>query len=387
MSAGIVDSRPSNHEGTEQEPLLSKARSYDDRGLEAGNDGLRAGDDREGDLDVTQDDIGQTLLADPKPEPTRWTALNITFYVLLAGFGVFLLVIIIKGFADAKDPSDVDFDLGKALKSALGGGLSGAAAMVLQVLTLMPIRTIMNYQYRYGTSTTQATKTLYNDGGLRRYYQGMLAALLQGPIARFGDTAANAGILALLQSNVYMKKLPALVKTVFASLAAAAFRMILTPIDTVKTTMQTQGKSGMRILRTRIRIYGVGSLWYGALATAAATFVGHYPWFGTYNYLDDTLPLPNSLGEKIVRQAFIGFCASVISDTVSNSLRVVKTYRQVNETRIGYVDAAMAVVATDGWLGLFGRGLITRYIANGLQGIMFSILWKLFLDIWNEKTS
>jgi len=85
----------------------------------------------------------------------------------------------------------------------------------------------MNYQYRYGTSTTQATKTLYNDGGLRRYYQGLLAALLQGPIARFGDTAANAGILALLQSNVYMKKLPTLVKTVFASLAAAAFRMIL----------------------------------------------------------------------------------------------------------------------------------------------------------------
>jgi len=85
----------------------------------------------------------------------------------------------------------------------------------------------MNYQYRYGTSTTQATKTLYNDGGLRRYYQGLLAALLQGPIARFGDTAANAGILALLQSNMYMKKLPTLVKTIFASLAAAAFRMIL----------------------------------------------------------------------------------------------------------------------------------------------------------------
>ena len=29
------------------------------------------------------------------------------------------------------------FDLAGALKSALGGGLSGAAAMVLQVLTLM----------------------------------------------------------------------------------------------------------------------------------------------------------------------------------------------------------------------------------------------------------
>lgn len=72
------------------------------------------------------------------------------------------------------------FDLKGALKRALGGGLSGAAAMVLQVLLLMPIRTIMNYQYRHGTSLTTATKTLYQDGGYGRYYAGMGAALFQG---------------------------------------------------------------------------------------------------------------------------------------------------------------------------------------------------------------
>jgi len=110
----------------------------------------------------------------------------------------------------------------------------------------------MNYQYRYGTTTSQAIHTLYQDGGWTRYYQGLTAALIQGPVSRFGDTAANAGILALLQSNSYMKKLPSLVKTVFASAAAAAFRMILTPIDTVKTTLQTQGKRGLQILRTRV---------------------------------------------------------------------------------------------------------------------------------------
>ncbi|KAK7682005.1 hypothetical protein QCA50_014969 [Cerrena zonata] len=244
----------------------------------------------------------------------------------------------------------------------------------------------MNYQYRYGTKTTTAIKTLYADGGWTRYYQGLSAALVQGPVARFGDTAANAGILALLQSNSYMKQLPALIKTIFASLAAAGFRMILTPIDTLKTTLQTQGKPGLRILKNRIKTYGIGSLWYGAFATAAATFVGHYPWFGTYNFLDEALPTPNNLLQKLARQALIGFCASVVSDTISNSLRVVKTYRQVNETRVGYWEAAEAVIATDGLKGLFGRGLKTRILANGLQGLMFSILWKLFLDIWTEKT-
>ncbi len=125
--------------------------------------------------------------------------------------------------------------------------------MVLQVLTLMPLRTVMNYQYRYGTNTTAAIRTLYLDGGWTRYYQGLSAALVQGPVSRFGDTAANAGILALLQSNSYMKKLPSLIKTVFASLAAAAFRMILTPVDTVKTIMQTEGKGGLTILKARVR--------------------------------------------------------------------------------------------------------------------------------------
>lgn len=110
----------------------------------------------------------------------------------------------------------------------------------------------MNYQYRYGTTTTQAIVTLHEDGGWKRYYQGLSAALIQGPVSRFGDTAANAGILALLQSNIYLKNMPALVQTIFASLAAAAFRMILTPIDTVKTTMQTQGKQGLQILRARV---------------------------------------------------------------------------------------------------------------------------------------
>ncbi|KAI1792255.1 mitochondrial carrier [Ganoderma leucocontextum] len=316
-----------------------------------------------------------------KRTSTSWTTVWHSILVIL---GVFVVVVFFKGVIDS---DDVDLDLGKTLKSALGGGLSGAAAIVLQVPVLMPLRTIMNYQYRYGMTMTQAAKTLYADGGWARYYQGLTAALIQGPMSRFGDTAANVGILALLQSNRYLKDLPAFAKTVFASLTAAGFRTLLTPVDTVKTTMQTDGKAGKAILRSRIKRYGVGTLWYGAVATAAAAFAGHYPWFGMYNYLDETLPAPTTVGEKLLRQAFIGFVASVVSDSVSNSLRVVKTYRQVHETRIRYIAAAEAVIAQDGLRGLLGRGLKTRILANGLQGVMFSVLWKLFLDMWEGKTS
>jgi hypothetical protein len=260
----MVSSRDleSSHEPNERSPLLSvdPVPDYQDESPED-----------------TSDTASLKSQSEEPPSKYRllWWALAVVFVEVLIGF-------FIQGWI-ASD--DVDFDLGAALKRALGGGLSGAAAMVLQVLLLMPVRTIMNYQYRHGSSLSVATRTLYQDGGLRRYYQGIGAALFQGPIARFGDTAANAGILALLSSNGYLATLPSFIKTVFASACAAAFRMTLTPIDTLKTTLQAQGAGGTALLRQRVKMDGIGSLWWGAFATAAATFVGHYPWFATVNLL------------------------------------------------------------------------------------------------------
>ncbi|KAJ3338626.1 hypothetical protein HDU83_008020 [Entophlyctis luteolus] len=271
-----------------------------------------------------------------------------------------------------------EFDLNKALKRALGGGVSGAAAMVVQVLTLMPLRTVMNYQYKFGMDTTTAIKALYKEGGFVRYYRGLGPALIQGPMSRFGDTASNAGALALLESSDLTRGLPVTVKTVFASAFAAGFRMFLTPVDTLKTTMQIKGAEGTAMLRQRIKSHGIGTLWYGAGASAAATFVGHYPWFATYNSLQEYIPKQTTTGRKLARNAFIGFAASLVSDTVSNSLRVIKTYRQTHEVPISYRQAVHDVVTKDGVIGLFGRGLKTRILTNGLQGIMFSILWKTF---------
>ncbi|KAG6889472.1 hypothetical protein C0995_000999 [Termitomyces sp. Mi166 len=334
----------------------------------------------------------------PKPSRRNWR--KITYQFVLWVLCAAVLVVFIKGFIDA-DNVQCNRNFKKALKAALDGGLSGAAGdhiffgvdingtLLFTTLNIpneahvqiQPLRTVMNYQYRYGTTTSESMRILYADGGWTRYYHGLIAALVQGPVARFGDTAANAGILALFQSTIYFKDLPALIKTIFASIAAAGFRMLLTPVDTIKTIMQTQGREGLPILRKRIEQYGIGTLWYGALATAATGFVGHYPWFGTYNCLEANLPEGHTLVEKLLRHAFIGFIASAVSDSVSNSLRVVKTYCQVNETRIEYFDAARAVIATDGVKGLLGRGLKTRILTNGLQGLIFSVLWKFFQDV------
>ena len=72
------------------------------------------------------------------------------------------------------------FDTAAILKKAAAragqGGLSGAAAMAINVCSLMWIRTAINYQYRYGTSTKEAFKKLYAEGGVLRFYRGLLPA-------------------------------------------------------------------------------------------------------------------------------------------------------------------------------------------------------------------
>jgi hypothetical protein len=131
-------------------------------------------------------------------------------------------------------PSEV---LAHAAKRAGQGGLAGAAAMAINVCALMWIRTTINYQYRYGMSTSAAFKTLYADGGIPRFYRGLIPALVQGPLSRFGDTAANTGTLALFDSIESTANLPVAAKTIGASVAAALFRIFLMPVDTFKTTM------------------------------------------------------------------------------------------------------------------------------------------------------
>lgn len=116
---------------------------------------------------------------------------------------------------------------------------------------------------------------------------------------------------------------------------------------------------------------------------AGATYVGHFPWFATFNYLDSNLPEYDDTIKIFSRNGLIGFCSSAISDTCSNSIRVLKTTRQTYETPISYIEAAKNIIKNDGLGSLFGRGLKTRIIANGLQGMMFTILWKSMMEIYN----
>ena len=307
--------------------------------------------------------------------------------------------------------SKVDFGaiFQQSSKRALGGGKAGASAAVVQVLSLMWLRTAMNYQYRYGGDLTSSLKTLYSDGGIGRLYQGLPFALVQGPLTRFGDTAANVGVLALLDSIPETQALPLPVRTAAGSITAGLWRIILMPVDTSKTAMQVEGKSGLENLFERVGSEGPGPLYQGSVASAAATAAGHFPWYLTYNSLNEYLPMASKEDVllSLLRSAFLGLSASCVSDCVSNSLRVIKTTKQTaglgkatsssstgGEDRAGvdgdgqadgkeisYQEALQLVLETDGIQGLLFRGLQTRLLTNAIQGAIFSVLWKYFQTV------
>merc|ERR1712178_670587 len=85
------------------------------------------------------------------------------------------------------------------------------------------------------------------------------------------------------------------------------------------------------------------ALWQGSVATMSATYVGHYPWFFTNNQLRESLPQFDFFAGKYVRNAVIGFASAAVSDTCSNSLRVLKTTRQTALVPISYADAAKEI--------------------------------------------
>lgn len=273
--------------------------------------------------------------------------------------------------------------LDKASKSAFRGGISGAAAMGANVACLMWMRTTVNYQYRNGTTFPTALRTLYADGGIPRFYRGVLPALMQGPLSRFGDTAANTGVLTALNAMESTRDLNVGIKTIAASVSAALFRIFLMPIDTVKTTMQVTGKFSAVV--DKMKLGGPLILYNGSLAAASATFVGHYPWFFTYNFLSEKIPKQDTQLAELGRRAILGFCSSAISDTCSNSIRVVKTYKQSYPEQITYPQVVRKVIAESGVTGLMFRGLETKILSNGLQGILFSILWKHFEEAMFPK--
>lgn len=222
-------------------------------------------------------------------------------------------------------------------------------------------------------------------GGIPRLYSGVSFALIQAPLSRFVSTAANDGVGELLKDLDWGPGREVIV----ASFVVGFFRMMLMPIDTCKTVLQIEHRRGLARLLSKVRAGKVHVLYSGALANAASSFIGHYPWFYSYNLLSRNASLARLVPWTTGRNALIGFVSSVVSDTVANFMRVIKTSKQALGSTMSssttYAETIGVILAADGWMGLLGRGLKTRILGNALQSILFTVIWRGLSERWKRK--
>ncbi|EJK66298.1 hypothetical protein THAOC_12791 [Thalassiosira oceanica] len=265
---------------------------------------------------------------------------------------------------------------GKAA-DAVRSATAASMASVVSVVLLMWLRTSMSYQHVKGLSLKDALQELYAQGGVARFYRGMIPALCMMPLSRFGDIFSNELSRELLSGSFR-----AGIVTMFASSLAACWRILITPADCIKTMMQVHGNEGLALLQDKVAKNGIIALYDGALG---ASWVGHYPWFVTYNFLvgfcernrilDAHLQNQNTT-RKNVRRALIGLCSSLVSDVCSNAIRVLKTYKQTSIEPVTYLEAAQRIIDKDGLRGLLFRGLSSKLTANALNAMLFTVVWK-----------
>jgi len=111
------------------------------------------------------------------------------------------------------------------------------------------------------------------------------------------------------------------------------------------------------------------------------------PRFFTYNTLTKSELIQKLIPSQLLRNAGTGLVASIVADTTVNAIRVVKTTKQAmgSKQNASYADTIRMILAADGWKGLFGRGLRTRILANALQSMIFTVIWRALADRWQSS--
>jgi Mitochondrial carrier protein len=100
--------------------------------------------------------------------------------------------------------------------------------------------------------------------------------------------------------------------------------------------------------------------------------------FYTFNVLNKSEMIRKLVSSSLLRNAGIGLIASIVADSSVNAIRVVKTTKQAmgSKQNASYADTVRMILAADGWKGLLGRGLKTRILANALQSMIFTVVWR-----------
>ena len=248
----------------------------------------------------------------------------------------------------------------KAIKTGITSGF-------IQVSSLLWLRTVNNYQYRYGSPLIDTFKILYKNGGVLRFYRGYIPSIFVASSCKFGE----------LNAYYYSKEinLNSIDRLLLISSVSSIVKLSIVPVDTLDVFLQVEGKQGVNILYNKIQKHGIKVLYYGVNPWIINNFIGTFSWFGVHNYLDNKYINNETLNFNI-KNGLIGLSASVTSDILTNPLRILKVNKQSHSDNVSYLSSVKNIIKNDGISEFLFRGLKTRLLIHGIQNIFFTIIWK-----------
>lgn len=216
-------------------------------------------------------------------------------------------------------------------------------------------------------------RKLYSEGGVKRFYRGLVPTLIYTPLVRFGGIAATDGAFEALGCH----GAPAAAAAAVAAAGAAGSRALLMPLSALSTSQQVAGRDGWRLLLARAR-KSPTSLWNGASSAMIATWLGHWVWCTADKQLRACVPHLDVSHGTHARNAIIGFASGLLADACTNPFRVLCTLRQTASEpgRGGCLASAHELLRKEGAASVLGRGLATRMLMNGMQGALLTVGWK-----------
>lgn len=90
---------------------------------------------------------------------------------------------------------------------------------------------------------------------------------------------------------------------------------------------------------------------------------------------------------SLLHQSFGHVFSSVHANILQDSRELLQRVAHLIWLTLTQVLPCRAVSCLDRWQGLFGRGLRTRILTNGLQSILFTVVWRYLHDKYVDNSA
>lgn len=252
------------------------------------------------------------------------------------------------------------------IQSAKAGFIAGT----IQTSSLIWLRVINKYQYRYGYSIHKTISKLYKEGKTSRFIKGIIPATIDSSLCRMGDIF----IYSYVKENFSHES--TLTQSFYIGFFSSFHKLMVIPLDTISVNYHVYGDSAPKTLQNEIKKSGILSLYNGGSSIVGLSALSSTIWFSFFiNFENYTKKYIDERNKSFIN-GLNGAAASVSSTLILNPIHALKTYRQTKH--FSYINCVRDMIDKTSIMNSLYRGVSSRLIIKALQSSLFVVLWKEF---------